>query len=165
MSDAQDALLTDVVLRGETAFVGAAGTVLAITLGVFGVLWFFYGFEQGWSLPAILNPALCIIITVAGLGMTLLPALVWYVWEDAMVLRASTGRSHGERDEASARRTTRAAGADRTALGPDELRRDDDARVVRGVPRMVGLPAQRMSQSGGQVLPVPSTRIAVAARS
>lgn len=90
MSDAQDALLTDVVLRGETAFVGAAGTVLAITLGVFGVLWFFYGFEQGWSLPAILNPALCIIITVAGLGMTLLSALVWYVWEDAMVLRANT---------------------------------------------------------------------------
>ena len=88
-TEVADAVVVQVTVRGHAAFVGTAGTVLAIVLAVFGVLWFFYGFQRGWSMPGILNPALAILVTVAGLGMTLFASMVWFVWEDAMVLRAS----------------------------------------------------------------------------
>ena len=51
-------------------------------LASFGVLWFFYGFQRGWSMPAILNPALAILVTIAGLGVAGLSSMVWFVWQD-----------------------------------------------------------------------------------
>ena len=47
-------------------------------------------FQRGWSIPGILSPALAILVTLAGLGMTFLSSMVWFVWEDSMVLRAKT---------------------------------------------------------------------------
>lgn len=88
-TDAADAVVVQVTVRGHAAFVGSAGTVLAIVLAVFGVLWFFYGFQRGWSMPGIVNPALAILVSVAGVGMTLFSSMVWFVWQDAMVLRAN----------------------------------------------------------------------------
>lgn len=87
-TEARDAVVLRVTLRGQAAFVGVAGTVLAITFGAFGLLWFFYGFQRGWSPPGILNPVFAILIALAGLGMTVLSSMVWFVWEDAMVGRA-----------------------------------------------------------------------------
>ena len=89
-TDAAEAVVTDVTVRAQSAFVGTAGTVLAIVLTVFIVLWFFYGFQRGWSIPGVLSPALAILVTLAGLGMTFLSSMVWFVWEDSMVLRAKT---------------------------------------------------------------------------
>ena len=87
-TDVADAVVVHVTVRGHAAFVGIAGTVLAIVLAAFGVLWFFYGFQRGWSMPWILNPALAILVTVAGVGVALFSSMVWFVWEDAMVKRA-----------------------------------------------------------------------------
>ena len=39
-------------------------------------------------MPGILNPALSILVTVAGLGVALLSSMVWFVWQDAMIARA-----------------------------------------------------------------------------
>ena len=74
--------------RGSAAFVGTAGTVLAVLLASAGLLWFFYGFQRGWSMPGILNPALAILVTIAGLGVAGLSSMVWFVWQDAMIARA-----------------------------------------------------------------------------
>ena len=82
--------MADVTVRAQSAFVGTAGTVMAIVLAVFGVLWFFYGFQRGWSIPGILNPAIAILVTIAGLGMTFLSSMVWFVWQDSMVQRAKS---------------------------------------------------------------------------
>jgi hypothetical protein len=87
-TDFVDGVVVEVTVRGQTAFVGAAGSVLAIALAAFGVLWFFYGFQRGWSMPGILNPALAILVTFAGIVMTALSSMVWFVWEDAMILRS-----------------------------------------------------------------------------
>jgi len=89
-TDTTDAVIADVTVRARSAFVGTAGTVLAIVLSVYGVLWFFYGFQRGWSIPGVLSPAVAILATLAGLGMTFLSSMVWFVWEDSMVLRAKT---------------------------------------------------------------------------
>ena len=88
-TDFVDRLVIEVTVRGQTAFVGAAGSVLAIVLAAFGLLWFFYGFQRGWSMPGILNPAFAILVTFAGIAMTALSSMVWFVWEDAMILRSS----------------------------------------------------------------------------
>jgi len=87
-TDTVDALVVEVTVRGHAAFVGTAGTVLALMLAASGLLWFFYGFQRGWSMPGILNPALAILVTVAGLGVALLSSMVWFVWQDAMIARA-----------------------------------------------------------------------------
>ena len=87
-TDTVDALVVEVTVRGHAAFVGTAGTVLALMLAASGLLWFFYGFQRGWSIPGILNPALSILVTVAGLGVALLSSMVWFVWQDAMIARA-----------------------------------------------------------------------------
>ena len=87
-TELQDALVVDVTVRGSAAFVGTAGTVLAVLLASAGLLWFFYGFQRGWSMPGILNPALAILVTIAGLGVAGLSSMVWFVWQDAMIARA-----------------------------------------------------------------------------
>jgi hypothetical protein len=89
-TEGTEALLVDVTVKASSAFVGKAGAVIAIVLAAYGVTWFFYGFQRGWSIPAILSPALAILVTLAGLGMTFLSSMVWFVWEDSMVLRAKT---------------------------------------------------------------------------
>ena len=89
-TDATEAVVTNVTVKASSAFVGKAASVIAIVLAAYGVLWFFYGFQRGWSIPGILSPAIAILVTLAGLGMTFLASMVWFVWEDSMVLRAKT---------------------------------------------------------------------------
>ena len=84
----EDALVVQVTVRGAAAFVGTAGTVLAVLLAAFGIAWFFYGFQRGWSMPGILSPALAILVTIGGLAVALLSSEVWFVWQDAMIARA-----------------------------------------------------------------------------
>lgn len=39
-------------------------------------------------MPWFANPATALAVAVAGIGMTVLSALVWFVWEDAAVRRS-----------------------------------------------------------------------------
>ena len=87
-TDTDPALVATLSLRGKGAFVGTAGTGLAIALAALGLVWFFYGFQRGWTMPGIVNPGLGLLVTTAGLIAAVLSAMVWFVWEDAMVLRA-----------------------------------------------------------------------------
>jgi hypothetical protein len=87
-TDTIDAVVVEVTVRGHAAFVGTVGTVLAVMLTASSLMWFFYGFQRGWSMPGILNPVLSILVTVAGLGVALLSSMVWFVWQDAMIARA-----------------------------------------------------------------------------
>jgi hypothetical protein len=89
-TDTTEAVVADVTVRASSAFVGKAGSVLAIVLAAYGVLWFFYGFQRGWSMPSILSPAIAILVTLAGVGMTFLASMVWFVWQDSMILRAQS---------------------------------------------------------------------------
>jgi len=92
LTDFDPGLVVTLTVRGKAAFVGTAGTALAATLAVMGVLWFFYGFQRGWTMPGILNPALGIIVVSTGLFATVLASMVWFVWQDAMILRAKAAR-------------------------------------------------------------------------
>jgi hypothetical protein len=87
-TDTEPVLVATLSLRGKAAFVGTAGMGLAIALAALGVVWFFYGFQRGWTMPGLVNPAIGLMVTVAGLIATVLAAMVWYVWEDATILRA-----------------------------------------------------------------------------
>lgn len=89
-TDFEPALVLEFTMRGQIAFAGTAGTALALALVAFGGIWCFYGLQRGWTMPTITHPALAVIICLVGLAMTALSALVWYVWEDAMVVRSAT---------------------------------------------------------------------------
>jgi hypothetical protein len=98
--DGQELLSTALSLRGKAAFVGTAGIVLAIALAAFGLVWFFFGFQKGWTMPGVVNPALGFLVTAAGLISTVLASLVWFVWEDAMIGHArATGLTTTEMRE------------------------------------------------------------------
>ncbi len=87
-TDFEEALRVQVTVKGQAAFAGTAAKALAIILAAFGLVWCVFGFHRGWTIPGIANPALAILVTTAGLGLTVVASMVWFVWEDAMVLRA-----------------------------------------------------------------------------
>jgi len=136
----EDAVVVDVTLRGHAAFIGSVATVLAVVLAASGIPWFFYGLQRGWSMPSILNPALLILVTLAGLVIALLSSQVWFVWQDAMIARAE------------------AVGL--TTREMTQLLEQQPIPIVV-IERLPGL----ISFGGMMALPVPSTRTAVDARS
>ena len=86
----EEALVVEFTLKGHAAFVGMAGTVLAIALAAFGALWFLYGLQRGWTVPGFFNPAIGMLVTAGGIITVVVSGMVWFVWEDAMILRAKT---------------------------------------------------------------------------
>jgi hypothetical protein len=84
----QEAIRVEVVARGQVAFAGTAAKALGGILAAFGLVWIVFGFNRRWTIPGIANPALAILVSVAGIGLTVVASMVWFVWEDAMVLRA-----------------------------------------------------------------------------
>ncbi len=76
-------------LRADGATIGTIATALAIALVVFGAAWFCFGLQRGWTMPGITNPLFAMLVAIAGMATAYLSAMVWYVWEDAMVRRAS----------------------------------------------------------------------------
>jgi hypothetical protein len=85
-----EAVLVEVVVRGQVAFAGTAAKALGGVLAAFGLVWFVFGLNRRWTIPGIANPALAILVSAAGVGLTVVASMVWFVWEDAMVLRART---------------------------------------------------------------------------
>ena len=86
----QEAIRVEVVARGQVAFAGTAAKALGVGLAAFGLVWFVFGFNRRWTIPGIANPALAILVSSAGIGLTVVSSMIWFVWEDAMVLRAKT---------------------------------------------------------------------------
>jgi hypothetical protein len=89
-TDFDEAILVEVVVRGQVAFAGTAAKALGGILAGFGLVWFVFGFSRRWTIPGIANPALAILVSTAGVALTVVASMVWFVWEDAMVLRAMT---------------------------------------------------------------------------
>ena len=75
-------------MRAKTALIGTGATGLAIAVAVLGLAWFFYGLQRGWTMPGPVNPAFGMVVAIVGLLATVLSSTVWFVWEDALVLRA-----------------------------------------------------------------------------
>ncbi|HJS26108.1 MAG TPA: hypothetical protein VJ913_03165 [Actinomycetota bacterium] len=89
-TELEEALLVELTVKGQTAFAGTAAKALGATLAVFGLVWFVFGFNRRWTIPGIGDPALALLVSAAGLGLTVVASMVWFVWQDAMVLRATT---------------------------------------------------------------------------
>ena len=90
-SDRMDpALVGQVTLRANEGIIGAIGLALAGTLVAFGALWLLYCVDRGSTMPWFTNPVVAMGVAVAGTGMTVLSALVWFVWEQAAVGRSRT---------------------------------------------------------------------------
>jgi len=81
-------LVGDVSLRGEAALIGVIGQGLVVVLGVYALAWLVYGFDRGSTMPWLVNPAISIILAIAGVFATILSATVWFVWEDAAIEHA-----------------------------------------------------------------------------
>ena len=84
----EEGRVLQLTLRADVATIGTIATVLAIGLAVFGAVWFCFGFQRGWTMPGITNPLFAMLIAIAGVATAYLSAMLWYVWEDAMVRRA-----------------------------------------------------------------------------
>lgn len=90
--DFQDAVVLALSLRGKAAFVGQIATALSVALIGFGAIWFFYGFQRGWTMRGFMNPIVMVFATIAGIGMTFLTGMLWFVWETAMVDHAKAAK-------------------------------------------------------------------------
>ena len=90
-------LVGELTLRAKAAVIGTIGQGLGAALVAFGALWLVYGFDRGSTMPWFTNPVIAIVTSVAGVGMTVLSAVVWFVWEDAAVGHSrAVGMSAGE---------------------------------------------------------------------
>jgi hypothetical protein len=81
-------LVGRITLRGHAALVGIIGQGLAAVIGVYGVIWFLYGFDRGSTMPGLVNPAIAMTASLFGALGVVLSAAVWFVWEDAAIEHA-----------------------------------------------------------------------------
>jgi len=84
----EEGQVLQLTLHGATAFVGTAGTALAIAFAAFGAVWFLFGLQRGWTMPGITNPALAMLVAVTGIGTAVVSSTIWFAWEAAMVERS-----------------------------------------------------------------------------
>lgn len=89
-SDRLDPVLVGAVtLRGKGALIGAIGQGLSAVLVGSGLLWLVYSFDRGSTMPWFTSPITAIVAGAAGVGASVLSALVWFVWEEAAIGRSS----------------------------------------------------------------------------
>lgn len=92
LSDTADRLNPELVgrltLPGSAALVGTIGRVLAAALCVQGLLWLFYGWDRGSTMPWFTSPAIAIVVAIAAVAGVLLSSELWFVWEDAAIEKA-----------------------------------------------------------------------------
>jgi hypothetical protein len=81
-------LVGDITLRGRAALVGVLGRGLVLVIGALGVAWLLHGFDKGSTMRWFVNPAFAIVAALVGLLGAIMSAMVWFVWEDAAVVRA-----------------------------------------------------------------------------
>jgi hypothetical protein len=65
-------------------------------LGVYGAIWFFFGFDRGSTIPWFVSPAVAILASIAGAIGVVLSAMVWFVWKDAAIPHAQVVRMSTE---------------------------------------------------------------------
>jgi hypothetical protein len=76
------------ILDGGQGLAGKIGLVLSVALTIWGAVWCWYGFDRGAGIPSFARPGFAILATIAGIGVALLCATVWFVWSDAAVAHA-----------------------------------------------------------------------------
>lgn len=81
-------LVGRLTLSGTAALVGTIEQGLAAALGVLGLLWLFYGWDRGATMPIFTSPGIGIVIAIAAVGGVLLSSELWFVWEDAAIEKA-----------------------------------------------------------------------------
>ena len=80
--------VAELTLRGSDSIAGQAGLILAIALGLLGLLWFWYGLDQNAHLPAIAHPAWVLVVGLLALGVLTFAAIGTSAWRDAFVTYA-----------------------------------------------------------------------------
>ena len=75
-------------LRGSDGLAGRCGYVLAGAMAAWGGIWFWYAFDRGAGIPRIAAPGAAVLTTLAGVGLAVLCAMVWFVWTDAAIQHA-----------------------------------------------------------------------------
>jgi hypothetical protein len=85
----------EITLRGQAALAGLIGQAIAAVLGVYGAVWFFFGFDRGSTMPWYVNPAIAIAAAIAGAIGVLVSGVLWFVWQDAAVRHAKAVQMTG----------------------------------------------------------------------
>ena len=80
--------VAELTFRGTDSIAGQAGLVLAVALGLLGLLWFWYGLDQNAHLPAIAHPAWVLVVGLLALGVLTFAAIGTSAWRDAFVTYA-----------------------------------------------------------------------------
>jgi hypothetical protein len=92
LTDTAEPLSPEVVgrltLPGTAALVGTIGRALAVALGVQGLLWLFFGWDRGSTMPWFTSPGIGIVVAIAAVAGVLLSSELWFVWEDAAIEKA-----------------------------------------------------------------------------
>jgi hypothetical protein len=88
-------LVGEVTLRGDAAMIGLVAQALTVALAAYGLAWVLYGFDRRSTMPWFVNPATPIVSSIAGLIVTAVAAIVWFVWEDAAVAHARSAGLSG----------------------------------------------------------------------
>ncbi len=89
-------LVGEITLKGQAALVGMVGQGLAAVLGVYGVVWFLYGFDRGSAMPWFVSPSISILASMAGAVAVVISAVLWFVWKDAAIEHARAVQMTGQ---------------------------------------------------------------------
>ena len=78
-------LVAEMTFRGSDSIAGRVGLVLAIALGLLGLLWFWYGLDGGVRVPAIAHPASALIAACVAGVLVAFAGIGYFFWNDAFV--------------------------------------------------------------------------------
>lgn len=81
-------VVADLTLRAVDSYGGSIAIVIAATMSVLGLLWFWYGTDRANHLPAFAHPAIAVIVGLAGWAAIGASTVGSFFWEQAFVEHA-----------------------------------------------------------------------------
>ncbi|HEU4355612.1 MAG TPA: zinc ribbon domain-containing protein [Actinomycetota bacterium] len=80
--------VAEITLQATDSYAGSIAIVIAATMSVLGLLWFWYGTDRSNHLPAFAHPAIALIVGLAGWAAIGAAMVGSFFWEHAFVERA-----------------------------------------------------------------------------
>ena len=81
-------VVAEVTFRASDSYAGSIAIVIAATMSVLGLLWFWYATDRANHLPAFANPAIAMVVGLAGWAAIGASMVGSFFWEHAFIEHA-----------------------------------------------------------------------------
>ena len=86
--------------RATDGMIGSLAQMLVVGLAAMAVLWIVFGLQRGWTMPWFASPIIGMVGALLAIAGTLLAAILWFVWREAVLTHAAEyGQTRGSLEQ------------------------------------------------------------------